>query len=182
MAEHGIRYRILGLLLAIALLAGIVTFAAAEPEAEEDTGMTTLQAMIAELPPAAYDEAREGVVYPSFQKYTYHSRTAGRDSRVNVLLPAGYTEERKYPVLYILHGFYDNEDWMAREVVGLSRILTNLQLDGQAEEMIVVLPYIFCSPDMAWCTGMDLKNCLAYDNFMEDTSYWLSRTLYGTKA
>ena len=159
--------RLLALLMALALLTGPAARADSET-AKEDTGMLALQEMIVEMPPAGYDRPREGVAYPAFQKLTYYSRTAERDSRVNVLLPPGYTEEKTYPVLYILHGFYDNEDWMAREAVALPRILTNLQLDGQAEEMIVVLPYIFCSAELAWCTGMDLKNCLAYDNFVND--------------
>ena len=170
----------LSLLLALALLTGLIAAAAAEAGTEEDADMTALQAMITELPPAGYDRPREGVAYPSFQKHTYYSRTAERETRVNVLLPADYTEERSYPVLYILHGYYDNEDWMARETVALSRILTNLQLDGQAEEMIVVLPYIFCSPELAWCTGMDLQNSLAYDNFINDLTLDLMPFIEGS--
>ncbi len=71
-------------------------------------------------------------------------------------------------MLYILHSFYVNEDWMARPVVNFSTIYGNLLADGEAEEMIIVLPYIFCDKKMPYCTGMDLKNCLAYDNFIND--------------
>ncbi len=135
---------------------------------QEDIGMKKYADIMTELPPEGYDQERTGVTYPDFQKYSYYSQTAERDTNVNVLLPANYSEEKEYPVLYILHGFWDNEDWMARDIVSLSRILTNLQQDGEAEEMIVVLPYIFCSSDMPYCTGMDLANCLAYDNFIND--------------
>ncbi len=135
---------------------------------EEKSGMEKLEELITELPPEGYDAEREGVVYPEFQKLIYDSQTAGRKTKVNVLVPADYDESKKYPVLYILHGFYDTEDWMARKKVALSRILTNLQQDGEAEEMIVVLPYIFCSKDLAYTTGMDYENCLAYDNFVND--------------
>ncbi len=130
--------------------------------------MEKYRSLVVEMPPAGYDEAREGVTYPEFRKYTYFSRTAGRDTDMNVLLPAGYDKSRRYPVLYILHGFFDSEDWMAREIVGLPRILSNLQADGEAEEMIVVLPYIYCSRERPAVTGMDLENCLAYDNFIND--------------
>ena len=112
----------------------------AEPEEEssspepEEKDMESLQEHITELPPEGYDQDREGVTYPEFQKLVYYSQTAERKTKVNVLLPAGYDESRKYPVLYILHGFYDTEDWMARKKVALSRILTNLQLDGKAKE------------------------------------------------
>ncbi len=137
-------------------------------QVQEDIGMEKYADIITELPPEGYDQERAGVTYPDFQKYSYYSHTAERETNVNVLLPSGYSEDKEYPVLYILHGFWDNEDWMARDIVSLSRILTNLQQDGEAEEMIVVLPYIFCSKDMPYCTGMDLANCLAYDNFIND--------------
>lgn len=124
--------------------------------------------MIAEFIPKNYDAAREGVVYPDFKKYTYYSNTAGRDTNVFVMLPADYSAEKRYPVLYALHGFYDSGDWFTREEVDLSHILTNLQQDGEAKEMIVVLPYIFCDRELPLCTGMDLRNCYAYDNFIND--------------
>lgn len=111
---------------------------------------------------------RRGAEYPKFEKYTYYSQTAERDTNVNVLLPPGYTEEKEYPVLYILHGFWDNEDWMARSTVALNIMLSNLIAEGEAKEMIIVLPYIYCSKDMPYCTGMDLTNSLNYDNFIND--------------
>jgi len=136
--------------------------------AQEENYMEQFKNMITELPPSGYEDKREGVQYAEFQKYTYFSSTAGRDTNVNVLLPPDYSEDKKYPVLYILHGFYDNEDWMTRSVVNLNTIYGNLLADGKAEEMIIVLPYIFCDKDMPYCTGMDLANCFAYDNFIND--------------
>lgn len=124
--------------------------------------------IITELAPEGITEKRDGVNYPEFQRLTYYSSTAERDTPVNVLLPADYSEDKEYPVLYILHGYYDNENWMAREIVGISAMLSNLCADGDAEEMIVVLPYIYCSKDMPYCTGMDLQNSLNYDNFIND--------------
>lgn len=135
---------------------------------QEEIDMEQFKDMIVELAPSGYEDRREGVSYAEYQKLTYFSSTAGRDTNVNVLLPPDYSEDKEYPVLYILHGFYDNEDWMARPVVNLNVIYGNLLAEGKAEEMIIVLPYIFCDKDMAWCTGMDLANCLAYDNFIND--------------
>ncbi len=123
---------------------------------------------ISELMPEDIEIKRDNLTYPSFKKYTYYSSTAERDTNLNVLLPPDYSEDKEYPVLYILHGFYDNESWMARSVVNLSTIYNNMLAVGQAVEMIIVLPYIFCDEDMPYCTGMDLKNCLAYDNFIND--------------
>ncbi len=124
--------------------------------------------MITEMPPEEILEERDGIVYPEFEKHTYYSQTAQRETPVNVLLPADYSEDRKYPVLYILHGYYDTQDWMARDIVHISTMLTNLVADGEAEEMIVVLPYIYCSAEMPYCTGMDAQNTLNYDNFIND--------------
>lgn len=130
--------------------------------------MEQFKEIIAELPPEGYEEPLEGVTYPEFQKYKYYSSTAERETNVNVLLPPNYSEDKEYPVLYILHGFYDNESWMARPVVNLSTIYGNLLAAGEAKEMIIVLPYMFCDKNMPYCTGMDLANCLAYDNFIND--------------
>lgn len=135
---------------------------------QEEIDMEQFKNMIVELPPSSYEEKRDGVQYAEFQKYTYFSSTAGRDTNVNVLLPPDYSEDKEYPVLYILHGFYDNEDWMARPVVNLNVIYGNLLAESKAEEMIIVLPYIFCDKNMPYCTGMDLANCFAYDNFIND--------------
>lgn len=130
--------------------------------------MKKYESKIVEMPPEDAFEQVEGVEYPQFQKYTYFSSTAGRDTNVNVLLPAGYDESKEYPVLYILHGYWDNEDWMARDIVNIPEMLTNLVNAGEAKEMIVVCPYIFCSDRLAWCTGMDFENNMAYDNFIND--------------
>ncbi len=135
---------------------------------QEEVNMEHFKDMIVELPPSGYEDKREGIQYAEFQKHIYFSSTAGRDTNVNVLLPPDYSEDKEYPILYILHGFYDNEDWMARSVVNLNIIYGNLLADGMAEEMIIVLPYIFCDKNMPYCTGMDLANCLAYDNFIND--------------
>lgn len=130
--------------------------------------MKKYESKIVEMPPEDAYEQVEGVEYPQFQKYTYFSSTAGRDTNVNVLLPAGYDESKEYPVLYILHGYWDSEDWMARDIVNIPEMLTNLVREGEAKEMIVVCPYIFCSERLPYCTGMDFENNMAYDNFIND--------------
>lgn len=141
-----------------------------EPTASETekTYMEKCSELLAEMPPEEILEKQENSVYPEFERYTYYSRTAERDTPVNVLLPADYSEDKEYPVLYILHGYYDNENWMAREIVHIPEMLTNLVSAGEAKEMIVVLPYIYCSKDMPYCTGMDTQNTLNYDNFIND--------------
>lgn len=50
----------------------------------------------------------------------------------------------------------------------IPEVLSNLITDGTAKEMIVVLPYIYCSKDMPYCTGMDTQNTLNYNNLIND--------------
>lgn len=157
-----------------------VTSAVTEITTETTTSVTTEEIIqevpymeqfkdsITELIPEGFEEPIEGVTYSEFKKYTYYSSTAERDTNVYVLLPPDYSEDKEYPVLYVLHGFYDNETWMIRPVVNLSTIYGNLLAKGEAEEMIIVSPYMFCDKNMPYCTGMDLANCLAYDNFIND--------------
>ena len=105
-----------------------------ETESEqEEIDMEQFKDMIVELPPSGYEDKREGVKYSEFQKHTYFSATAGRDTNVNILLPPDYSEDKEYPVLYILHGFYDNEDWMTRSTVNLSTIYGNLLAEDKAK-------------------------------------------------
>ena len=72
---------------------------------EEIPYMEQFKDTIVELPPEGYEEKLEEITYPGFEKYTYYSSTAGRDTNVNVLLPPDYSEDKEYPVLYILHGY-----------------------------------------------------------------------------
>lgn len=109
-----------------------------------------------------------GVKYPEFQEYKYYSNTAERETPVNVLLPVDYSEDKEYPVLYILHGYWDDQNWMTRDVVKINTMYQNLVNSGEAKEMIIVCPYIYCSKDMPACTGMDTTNTLNYDNFIND--------------
>lgn len=130
--------------------------------------MDYYQSLVTEMQPEEIELQREGITYPEFHKYTYYSTTAGRETGVNVLLPPSYSTDRKYPVLYILHGYFDNEDWMARPEVNIRTMLPNLYATGEAREMIIVLPYIYCSKDAVHCTAMNLTNSLRYDNFIND--------------
>lgn len=74
-------------------------------------------------------------------KVWYPSPTAGKDRRLTVYTPAGYETdtERRYPVLYLLHGMGGDENaWT--ELGRASQILDNMIARGLAEPMIVVMP------------------------------------------
>ncbi len=130
--------------------------------------MNSIRSTISERLPFGADTVTSGVDYGNLQTYTYYSTTRERQTNVNVLLPAGYNENEKYPVLYMLHGYWDNENTLADADMGLQTILGNLTAEGEAEKMIVVFPYIYTSITMPYCTAMDLENSLNYDNFIND--------------
>ncbi len=64
---------------------------------------------------------------------------------VTVCLPPGYDSEpdRRYPVIYMLHGYTDSDErWMGlrQSWISLSAVLDSTFADGGVREMIVVMP------------------------------------------
>ncbi len=129
--------------------------------------MKNFSSKVTEYAQSGITSAKNGVNYGSLKKYTYYSTTRERNTNVNVLLPAGYDSSKKYPVLYAMHGYWENEDSLMK-MGAVQNMLGNLIANGEAEEMIVVFPYIYTSKTQTECSGMDLQNSLNYDNFIND--------------
>ncbi|HVB03760.1 MAG TPA: alpha/beta hydrolase-fold protein, partial [Chitinophagaceae bacterium] len=70
----------------------------------------------------------------------YPSKSFDMIRRMHIYLPPGYeTSDKKYPVLYLLHGYGDNDaDWTS--VDRANTILDNLIDSGKAVPMIIVMP------------------------------------------
>ncbi len=115
---------------------------------------------------------KQGVQYGTIQKKTYFSKKANKNKPYNILLPANYDESKKYPVLYLLHGFFENEDRMIIKGNGTMytrQIIGNAIASGEAEDMIVVVPWVFTHPTKQDATGFgDYDSSLGYDNFVDD--------------
>ena len=74
-------------------------------------------------------------------KVWYDSPGLGMQRRMTVYTPAGYEDSgnRRYPVLYLLHGMGGDEDaWVT--LGRAAQVLDNLIAQGKAEPMIVVMP------------------------------------------
>jgi enterochelin esterase family protein len=76
------------------------------------------------------------------EHHFYHSGIVGIDSQYYVYTPPGFDPKakKKYPVLYLLHGYSDDPSawtWMGKANV----VLDNLIAAGQAKPMIVVMPW-----------------------------------------
>ncbi|MBQ9905832.1 MAG: carbohydrate binding domain-containing protein [Oscillospiraceae bacterium] len=113
-----------------------------------------------------------GVTYPKIVKEQYFSKKANKNKPYNIMLPANYDSSKKYPVLYLLHGYYENEDRMILEgnapPIPTPQIITNAIAEGAAKEMIVVVPFVFTSATMNGPSGMNNQSNEAYDAFVDD--------------
>lgn len=130
--------------------------------------MNIARSNIVDSLPYGLTDSVSGVDYGEMRSCTYYSTTRERNTPVRVLLPAGYNENEKYPVLYMLHGYWNDETTLSSPDSGLQNIIGNMIAKGEAEKMIVVFPYIYTSKDMPYCTGMDDINNQNYDNFIYD--------------
>lgn len=91
-------------------------------------------------PPAGFDGKVEGVAYGKTLLRTYPSTTTGKNRKVMILLPPDYSEEKRYPVLYLLHGIGgDENEWGGGRPTW---VIGNLIANGEAPEMIVVMPNV----------------------------------------
>lgn len=119
--------------------------------------------------PKAVCERVAGRQYGTVERITYHSQTTGLDRGANVLLPPGYSADRKYPVLYFLHGIFGDENSMIGDGNNkIPEILGNLAAEGKAGEMIVVFPNMYATSDPDQKPGFDSKAIAPYDNFIND--------------
>jgi enterochelin esterase-like enzyme len=97
-------------------------------------------------PPAEFDQPATGILHGRVELFEYESSVTGARRKANVYLPAGYSSERRYPVLYLLHGIAGNHDeW--RGYIHADTILDNVIAAGKAEPMIVVMPNGRALPD-----------------------------------
>lgn len=127
--------------------------------------------MVVEKEPDASRNEQAGVQYGTVKSGSYYSTTCKRNKPYNILLPANYSSSKKYPVLYCMHGYWENQDRMIIKGNGTMytrQIIGNAIAAGEAEDMIVVFPYIYSSATQDNCSGMDDANNAAYDNFIND--------------
>ena len=89
--------------------------------------------------PAGFDVRRDSVPRGRVERIEFDSSVTGGKRPAMVYTPPGYSAERTYPVLYLLHGIGGNEmHWTQFGAADV--ILDNLIADGKAVPMIVVMP------------------------------------------
>lgn len=89
--------------------------------------------------PEGFDRARDGIAHGNLEMVEYDSKSVGTRRKALVYTPPGYSADKKYPVLYLLHGIGgDEEEW--KRGGNPNVILDNLIAEKKATPMIVVMP------------------------------------------
>jgi enterochelin esterase-like enzyme len=92
------------------------------------------------LAPEGFDVRGDGVAQGKVERVEYDSSVVDGKRPAMVYTPPGYSADREYPVMYLLHGIGGNEThWTTPGLA--DAILDNLIAQGKAEPMIVVMPH-----------------------------------------
>ena len=90
-------------------------------------------------PPRGFRAKRDDIPHGKLEMIEYKSKSVGTTRKMNVYTPPDYSSDKKYPVLYLLHGIGGDEtEWQRFATPGV--LLDNLIADGKALPMIIVMP------------------------------------------
>ena len=90
-------------------------------------------------PPEGFKTVRENIPHGKLELIEYESKTVGTTRKTNVYTPPGYSADKKYPVLYLLHGIGGDEtEWV--RFANPEALFDNLLADSKMVPMIVVIP------------------------------------------
>jgi enterochelin esterase-like enzyme len=114
--------------------------------------------------PQGFDEKRTGIATGKIDTISYSSKTVGNTRKALIYTSPGFSKEKEYPVLYLLHGIGgDEKEWL--KGANPQIILDNLYAENRLEPMLVVMP-----------NGRAMKNDRAEGNiFSEDKIEAFSR-------
>ena len=86
-----------------------------------------------------FDVVRTDIPHGKIDTISYNSTTVGTTRQALIYTPPGYSADKKYPVLYLLHGIGgDKMEWLNGGHPEV--ILDNLYAEKKVEPMIIVMP------------------------------------------
>lgn len=89
--------------------------------------------------PEGFDKVQTGILHGKTDTISYTSTTVGTTRKALVYTPPGYSTEKEYPVLYLLHGIGgDEKEWLHGAQPHV--IFDNLYAAKKVVPMIVVMP------------------------------------------
>src|SRR5262249_26043766 len=90
-------------------------------------------------PPAGFNAKRDDVPHGEVKAVQYDSKSLGTRRQMRVYTPPGYSSDKKYPVLYLLHGIGGNDrEWL--QACHAADVIDNLLADGKIQPLILVFP------------------------------------------
>jgi enterochelin esterase-like enzyme len=136
---EGGRPRLLGAVLALALMTPAAPAQEPRRPPPQPVVLNADDVPAFPEPPAGIDKPRDGIPRGKLEMVSYESKTVGATRKMNVYTPPGYSTDKKYPVLYLLHGIGGDEtEW--ERFAHPDALLDNLIQGGKATPMIVVMP------------------------------------------
>lgn len=118
--------------------------------------------------PAGYANVNESVA-GTVEDITYDSSVVKEGAVVKrnakVVLPKDYSTDKKYPVIYMLHGIFGNETSLYGDKV--QYVFWNAIANGDIKDVIVVFPNV-CANEEGKGQGYNLEHYAAYNNFLND--------------
>lgn len=123
--------------------------------------------------PAApgFDVVCTDIPHGKIDTISYNSTTVGTTRQALIYTPPGYSKEKKYPVLYLLHGIGgDKMEWLNGGHPEV--ILDNLYAEKKVEPMIVIMPNgRAMKDDRAIGNIFDREKVEAFATFEKDLLY-----------
>lgn len=149
--------------------AGLTSFLFPKGNESKVTEETALEKINWKSVPKDFDTLQKNVKYGNSDTITYYSSVTKCNRNSEVILPAGYSADTKYPVLYLLHGIGGTEnEWMGGNPI---EVLSNAVASGTAVPMIIVMPNVRAAANNWYPSGNEMfgpKNIIAFDNFIND--------------
>ena len=110
----------------------------------------------------AYTKERN-VPKGKMKKVHYDSKVIGEKREVYIYIPPNYSMDKKYPVLYLLHGIgCDGSQWISMKT---DIVLDNMIADGEMVPCVVVCPSIAPKKNKRTKQAISPENIEAYEKF-----------------
>lgn len=152
---------------------GILSGEDGEASMSEQAGFGQIPDELAQIPkeyftPASEQGTVERLDYQTYESMSYDEQTTQLDKTAYVYLPYGYSEERQYNVLYLMHGGWSNETTYLgtpEDPHELKNVIDHAIQDGRMLPVIVVCPtYNNTSPEDSADYGLALRLTDHYHN------------------